>query len=261
MVRKEVLGVALLFVVCFAVVVSGLQVIKTPISVKAGQYNNLTIKISNEGSVIKVVNDYANQDGDFSFEYSSLIDEFSIILEVKDVEGVDIGSESYGPFPVGSPVSIVYGVANGGSEPESDVSSNESGNSTNQSAVVGDVVSQDGTVITGMAVSGGDGGNISDTVYYIVGGILLVGALVFFFIRRSSKKVEIKSKPYFVDRMESIKRDVSDASSPELMESQKRIRALQREISSLKNQDKIREMQEHIRKEQEEVERLSRGEL
>jgi len=82
----------------------------------------------------------------------------------------------------------------------------------------------------------------------------LLGAFVLFLVRRFKGK---NPGSYFLNKF---KRVDSDGQPPaELGEAQKRIRALQKKISALKNQDKIKEVQKHILREQEEIDRLKKG--
>jgi len=257
--KKTFYAIFLLLVVVFAGIVSSLSVQKTIINIHAGKYNNLTIIISkpSDGSILETKSDFANQEGEFSYTHYALVPKIDIKIEIRDLNGNLLGTQEFGPYDSGSPISLTIDSSNLG-EIITDSSSGPSDDSSNDVAPEESSITDESTItddvpgVTGFAVS--DGASSSNVGYYIlavifVGGLLLLGGLWHY--KKGSFHPHSKIKKNFST--------VDSGNSVDLRKAQKRISQLESEVTLLKNQDRIKDLQKSINKEQDEISRLRRG--
>ena len=270
--------IALFFMIVLLVgFVGALTVTKTVITVQAGRYDNITVSVvdpEDGEKILKVHSANANEDGVLTFDYSALVGEFNLIVDVKTYEGDDVGVESFGPFTSGDPVNVSIGNSDSVDGGVGDSDSDALVDQVDSVDSVAPEESDSDTSLTGLVVSDGkDEGSVdSKIIYYVLGGLLIVGALVLL-VRRTRRKIAGTMPPHELKKVDTsiVKGKKDDDGSEEdkdnkegkndgLKDAEKRIVELQKEIGKLKNRGKIEELEKHIENERNQIKRWEEGE-
>lgn len=271
-----------LFILLLVGLVDSIELKKTPITLNAKPRMNFTMRLEepNGAEGGRVLEEKADGAGFYVYNYYSPFSNFLVKLEFEYM-GREY-DEEYGPYDAGSSVSINLlkvideeVLTDTGSGPNSEIDPADADSL--------DTGADDENKITGLSV-GDSSSELSRKIYFIAGGFILAGAFVFFFLRVKNSKRTLSNKGEISDseRIRSVVIGDSVSKVPErkfaplvpennqsgavknpeklneLVDAEKRIADLQREISLLKNRNRIREIERHIKREQRELERLQR---
>lgn len=227
------------------------------------------LKTGGEYDLIKNFQGVSNADGKFSVIFSS--DNFSSIdLKVyAKKNGQLVIMKKFGPFSILNPISLEL-YPEGYVKPIPVVqitnTTNTTANTTaeNQTQTLNETVdlkiTQEGDAkpsLTGLATSD-DSTSSGKTIYYILGGIILLALIVIgrFLISKKSPHKEVR-----VRKLSEIQRELKEAKSTTdfkkiVVKEEKEIVKLEKEVSKMKSQERIKEIENRVRRDQEEVRRL-----
>jgi len=220
--------------------------------------------------------------GKFSKMFVTEEAELKYIVSIKDSTGVIKYSEKIDKKSTSEGVDLYLGVTKPTTvAPVANVSVNSTNNSVSNSVsanassdvTVGDVTTTDSstgsTGITANAISDGLKG-IPSWIYYVVIGVIIVGALGIYFWRNGFPSSSFGApSPSYNSSNNEIKSSVSgtkpasvnvSALENQINEAEVKIKEARSQINRMKNQDRIRQMEARLEKERRELEKLRSGE-
>jgi len=129
------------------------------------------------------------------------------------------------------------------------------------------VIPSSGSGITGLSTTQDTGFGVGNSLYYIIGGVLILGLILMgsMAMRRRSlvkgqKKIKIrKLSEVKKEDLEQKEGQVNDYKSA-IEEAEKKIEEAQKEIKKLKNEDRIKDMRKKIEEDQKALDKLEKGE-
>jgi hypothetical protein len=252
--RRGVFVLVAVFCV-FLVVVSALEVFKTPMTIKGERRTNVTVQIVNANTEAVVQTISTALDGGGSYRKDHYLTVPKVALVITFVQGGIEMTKQYGPYTAGMP--IVIQLSDPVGTPATPIVNDT--NSTNSTVHVSTVPSLPSSPsVTGNVVSessddsSGGFSEMPSWVWYFVTAILLAGcgASAYMYFQRPASG---PTPPHAQKAM------IKSTKTPELIEAERKIQALEHEVNAYKNRDKIEKIEQSIVKEREEIERLKRG--
>ena len=260
----------------------------TPIKVKTIVGNKVSIFVYPSGSLASVNSYYleTNGNGEVSVVHTSSDNEIDLLVKVTK-DGVNIFKEKFTGYEAGAPISIKMDYDEiTGEYDEAAVKANETpvvvAPVANTTEEVKETVKTDATnaSVTGNVakeVSGGSG--FSKIIFFIIGGVLIVGAVVFLVMRYSTFRFSSGKSGGAADGAPTYFRSnnvgvgkgsgfsmthassapVSSTGGPDVAELENKIKEAERQLNLLKNREKIRIAEKRLEEDRKELDRLRKG--
>tara|TARA_Y100000310_G_scaffold345023_1_gene461242 strand:+ start:920 stop:1687 length:768 start_codon:yes stop_codon:yes gene_type:complete len=251
---KKIIALGVLFLLIVPLVFA-LEVSQTKLTINTKPNHDVDIKITNSESGNKVQS-LTKKSGE-----SGIIDVFISSIGTKDLDieinlekdFVEVMTESFGPFPIKTPITIDIGLE---LEPVVEEVTDE---------VVEETV-ENSVGITGQAISEEDEKEsiISKTFLLIAGLVIVVGFIGFlgmrFFKNRSNSpsSIVVRKQSEILKEKQDALEDAKD-DNEKITELEEKMNDIRTEMNKIKNEDKIKNAEKRIREEQERLERLRQG--
>jgi len=214
-----------------------------------------------------------NIEGNDEFDLKVWIKNGNDIVLVERFDGVQSGDTIYIKMLKGD-VGLVDSFE---SESVNDTSTeNETANTTEVVEIVNETnittqndteIIPSGLGITGQSTAQDTGFGVGNSLYYIIGGVLILGLILMgsMALRRKSmikgqKKINVRKLSEVRKENLDKKKDQIDDYKSAIEEAERKIEEAQKEIKKLKNEDRIKEMKKKIEEDQKALEKMEKGE-
>ncbi|HLC77535.1 MAG TPA: hypothetical protein VJH92_00230 [Candidatus Nanoarchaeia archaeon] len=254
--------------------------IATPVSVQTFPNYDVMVSALRPGYVYNLIGDsfqgVSNANGTFSITLSTNdSDDIDVKVWVKK-DNVPIVIKRFEGYNVGVPINLevypdnyvkptpVVNVSENTTKTDS-VPVNETNDKTPDSTNTSNTSAENsGSKLTGAAVD--DGKSSSNTLYYLLGGAVLLALAGFVASTLLKRREGIVPKEVRVRKLSDIRKENSELSAKSAEEykrayeaTEKKLEESQREITKLRNQEKIKQVEDRILREKEELRKLRKG--
>lgn len=259
--KRGLLYIFILFSILLMVSVSAID---TEIKIKTKPFHEVQVAVAKPSSTSFEswgnFKNYSDQYGDVLFVFSSNKEVFDLIVYIKkDNEKIMPRQTFYDNFPAGEPIYLE--IAPSGFEfIETPGEIIEELNETIELNETESQMNETESQITGSVIFGEEGIFSKRITYYIIGGVLLLGAAVFVFFKfkkRSKKPKEIKVTK--LSELQAEKKEKIDDKQSIIEDAEKKIKEAQEDIRKIKNEDKIKEAKQKLEDDEKELMRLREG--